>query len=84
MGCSERKTSVYARGIFFEDDHYDLFEHHPNCFNIEILCDGNQPVYITHVIEGLGLRKTLAELKAGLNQECISANMGCRVEVSQI
>ena len=66
MGCSERKTSVYARGIFFEDDHYDLFEHHPNCFNIEILCDGNQPVYITHVIEGARFKKNARGAKGWL------------------
>ena len=66
MGCSERKTSVYARGIFFEDDHYDLFEHHPNCFSIEILCDGNQPVYITHVIEGARFKKNARGAKGWL------------------
>ena len=57
IGCSEHKTSVYARGVFFEDSHFDLVEHHPNCFNIEIICDGNQPVYITHVLEGASFKK---------------------------
>lgn len=66
MGCSERKMSVYARGIIFEDDHYDLFEHHPNCFNIEIICDGNQPVYITHVIEGARYKKNACGAKGWL------------------
>lgn len=66
MGCSGHKTSIYARGIFFEDNRYDLIEHHPNCFNIEIICDGNQPVYITHVLEGARFKKSARGAKGWL------------------
>lgn len=69
---------------FFEDDHFDLLEHHPNCFNIEIICDGNQPVYITHVLEGTRLIKALVGLKLGSNQKCVFVNAGCRAEASPI
>ena len=81
MGRSERKMSVYARGIFFEDDHFDLHEHHPNSFNIEIICDGNQPVYITHVLEGARFSKSARGTKAWLEskmriRECGMAGRG--------
>lgn len=69
MGRSEHKMSVYARGIFFEDDHFDLLEHHPNCFNIEIICDGNQPVFITHVLEGARFNKSARGAKAWLESK---------------
>ena len=61
--------SVYALGIFFEDDHFDLLEHHPNCFNIEIICDGNQPVYLTHVLEGARFNKIARGTKAWLESK---------------
>lgn len=66
MGRSEHKMSVYARGIFIEDDHFDLVENHPNCFNIEIICDGNQPVYITHVLEGARFKNNAHGVKGWL------------------
>lgn len=85
MGRSEHKMSAGARGIFFEDDHFDLLEHHPNCFNIEIICDGNQPVYITHIFsKGQGLIKAFVGLKHGSNQKCVSLNAECRAEVFPI
>lgn len=81
MGRSEHKMSDYARGIFFEDDHFDLLEHHPNCFNIEIICDGNQPVYITHVLEGARFNKSahgaIAWLESKMRiRECGMAGRG--------
>lgn len=81
MGRSEHKMSVYARGIFIEDDHFDLVENHPNCFNIEIICDGNQPVYITHVLEGARFNKSARGAKAWLKsklriRECGMAGRG--------
>lgn len=66
MGCSERKMSVYARRIFFEDNHYDLVEHHSNCFIIKIICDGNQPVYNTHVLEWARFKKYACGAKGWL------------------
>lgn len=84
MGHSEHKMSVYARGIFFEDDHFDLLEHHPNCFNIEIICDGNQPVYITHVFEGARFNKSARGAKAWLESKLRIHECGMPAEGSPI
>lgn len=63
IGPRERKTSVCARGYFLEDKRFDLIEHHPNCFKIEFICDGSQPVYITHILEGARFRFCIRGMK---------------------
>lgn len=69
---------------FFEDDHFDLLEHHPNCFNDEIICDDNQPVYITHVLEGASFNKSARGAKAWLESKMRIRECGSRVEASPI
>lgn len=63
IGLRERKTSVCARGYFLEDKRFDLIEHHPNCFKIEFICDGSQPVYITHILERARFRFCIRGMK---------------------
>ncbi len=52
IGVRERRISVAARGVFLDDSSFEAMQEHPNCFRIELICNGNQPVFITHIIEG--------------------------------
>lgn len=51
VGTRPYRKKLFARALFYERDDLPVVEHHPNCLCFECVNIGNQPIYLSYVLE---------------------------------